>query len=119
MFKLHARERYLAIYDDKLRLKLDKVPKFVQYVREEFITKNKTEFSRDSLKSSIINNYFEAPYHLGFDAVFAPFPLSVKVKSVRVKKENGTTIRIGEDGQAKKKETAYYERGNIHSKEII
>lgn len=119
MFKLHAQERYLAIYDDSSRLKLDKVPKFVQYVRDEFITKNQAEFARNSFNNPINNNYFKVPFHLGFDAVFAPFPLSVKVKSIKIKKENGSTIRIGEDGQAKRKETAYYEGGFIHSLEII
>ncbi|MHA1669491.1 MAG: uroporphyrinogen decarboxylase family protein [Promethearchaeota archaeon] len=116
---MHSRERYLAIYDDRLRLKLDKVPKFVQYVRNEFITKNKIEFSRNSLISPINNNYFKVPYDLGFDAVFAPFPLSVKVRSIKIEKKNGNTIRIGEDGQAKQKKTAYYEGGFIHSLEIL
>lgn len=119
MFNLHARERYLAIYDDNLRLKLDKVPKFVQYVRNEFITKNETEFSRNSLISHINNNYFNVPYHLGFDAIFAPFPLSVKIKNIKIENKDGDTLRIGEDGQAKKKETAYYEGGFVHSLEIL
>ena len=116
---MHARERYLAIYDDRLRLKLDKVPKFVQYVTNEFITKNETEFSRNSLISPINNTYFNVPYLLGFDAIFAPFPLSVKIKNTRIKKKNGSDIRIGEDGQAKKKTTTYYEGGFIHSLEIL
>lgn len=111
---MHARERYLAIYDDYNRLKLDKVPKFVQYVRDEFIIKYKTEFVRNSLNIPLNNKYFEVPYNLGFDALFAPFPLSVKVKSITIKKENGNSVPIGEDGQAKKKETAYYEGGFIH-----
>jgi len=119
LFNLHARERYLAIYDDILRLKLDKVPKFVQYVRSEFITKNQTEFLLNSLNIPIKNNYFAVPYHLGFDAVFAPFPLSVKVKNIKIEKKNGTILRIGEDGQSKKRETAYYEGGFIHSLETL
>jgi len=116
---LHARERYLAIYDDYLRLKVDKVPKFVQYVRDEFIRKNQTEFSHTSLINPIANAYFEVPFSLGFDAVFAPFPLSVKIKATQIKIENGKEVRIGEDGQGKKKKTTYYERGYIHSLEIL
>ena len=36
---MNTRERYLAIFDDITRKKLDKVPTHVQYIREEFITK--------------------------------------------------------------------------------
>ena len=36
---MNARERYLAIFDEIARKKLDKIPTHVQYIRNGFITK--------------------------------------------------------------------------------
>jgi hypothetical protein len=116
---MDAKERYLAVYDDSERFKLDKVPKFVQYVREEFIVKHRLKLNFNLATNFSNMTYFSVPFELGFDAVFAPFPLSVKVKSVKIKLDNGEILKIGEDGQKIHKRTQYYEGGFIHSIEIL
>ncbi|MHA1292584.1 MAG: uroporphyrinogen decarboxylase family protein [Promethearchaeota archaeon] len=116
---MNARERYLAVYDDSKRKKLDRVPTFVQYIREEFILKNSLELLNKFNINIIKNNYFKVPYLIGFDSIFATFPLSVKIKNINIKNENGRIIKIGENGQAKIQKTNYYEGGYIHSLDIL
>ena len=116
---MDAKHRYLAVYDDSERLKLDKVPKFVQYVREEFIAKHRLKLNLNLANHFSNMTYFSVPYELGFDAVFAPFPLCVKIKSVKIKLDNGEFLRIGEDGQKVHKKSHYYEGGFIHSIELL
>lgn len=116
---MDARERYLAIFDYSQRLKVDKVPKFVQYVREEFIVKHNEKLNLKLARGFLNKTYFSVPFELGFDAVFAPFPLSVKVKRVKIKLENDKFIFIGEDGQKTLRKTPYYEGGFIHTIEIL
>ena len=116
---MDAKERYLAVYNDLERCKIDKVPKFVQYVREEFIVKHRLELNLNLANNFANMTYFSVPFELGFDAVFAPFPLSVKIKSVKIKQDNGQFLKIGEDGQKIHKKSPYYEGGFIHSIEIL
>lgn len=112
-------ERYLAVYDDKKRKKLDRVPTHVQYIREEFITLNKERVLKD-YKGTIFNDlYFDIPQILGFDSIFASFPKSVKFKSIKVDNGKGNVIKIGEDGEAIRQKTAYYEGGYIKNLEIL
>lgn len=116
---MDACERYLAIYDDKRRWKLDFVPTFVQYVREEFIHLHKDELTKN-FKGHLNNNlYFDIPYILGFEAIFAPFPLSAQVRPIKINDDKGNKVRIGEDGQPTKRKTSYYEGGYIRSIEIL
>jgi len=116
---MDARERYLAVFDDIMRLKVDKVPKFVQYIREEFISKHIHKLNLDLTNEFLNMVYFSVPFELGFDAVFAPFPLSVKVNRVKIKLENGKSLFIGEDGQRTLRKTSYYEGGFIDSIDIL
>ncbi len=116
---MDAKERYLAVYDDSERFKLDKVPRFVQYVREEFIIKHRSKLNLNLAKDFSNMTYFSVPFELGFDAVFAPFPLCVKVKSLKIELDNGEFLKIGEDGQKVHKKSEYYEGGFIHSMEIL
>jgi len=116
---MNSRERYLAVYDDNERKKLDRVPTHVQYIMEEFIIQNKEKIlSRYSGK--LFNNlYFDIPLILGFDSIFAPFPLSFKVKSVKVDDGTGKRVRIRENGQTIKRKTSYYEGGYIKNLEVL
>ena len=41
---MNAKERYLAVFDDDNRKKLDHIPTFVQYLRPEFIQLYKEKF---------------------------------------------------------------------------
>ncbi len=116
---MNSCERYLAVYDDNERKKLDRVPTHVQYIMEEFIIQNKENIlSRYSGK--LFNNlYFDIPLILGFDSIFAPFPLSFKVKSIKVDDGAGKKVRIREDGQSIKRNTSYYEGGYIKNLEVL
>jgi hypothetical protein len=116
---MNARERYLSIYDDDARKHLDRVPTFVQYLRQEFIAKNRKNFKDANCGIGLRNDYFKFPFLLGFDSVFAPFPLSIKIKSAKIKTDLGEVVRIGEDGQKINRKTEYYEGGYIHSLDIL
>lgn len=109
----------MAVFNDDLRKKIDRIPIHVQYITEEFILKYKDEIIENSKEKLFNNNYFDIPYLLGFDSVFAPFPLSYKVKSFKLRDSNGKLVIIKEDGQPIKKKTSYYEGGFINSVDIL
>jgi len=116
---MNSRERYLAVYDDNERKKLDRVPTHVQYIREGFIAQNKEKILNNHSERLFNNLYFDIPYALKFDSVFAPFPLSFKVKSVKVHDETGKIVRIKEDGQSTRRKTSYYEGGFINTLDLL
>ena len=116
---MNACERYLAIYDEAKRKKLDRVPTHVQYIREEFIDKYKNEILSNYPEKLFKNYYFDIPLALGFDSVFAPFPPSFKIKPIKILQNNGNYVRIKEDGQAIRRKTTFYEGGYIHSIDIL
>ncbi|MFX1287888.1 MAG: uroporphyrinogen decarboxylase family protein [Promethearchaeota archaeon] len=110
---MNCSERYLAVYDDKERKKLDRVPTHVQYIREEFIDMNKEIIFEDYCGEILKSLYFDIPHILGFDSIFAPFPSSYKFKTIKTKNKEGGSIRIREDGQSIRSNTSYYEGGYI------
>jgi len=116
---MNARDRCLALFNDNLRKKIDRIPIHVQYITEEFISKYKDEIMKNSKERIFNNNYFDIPYKLGFDSVFALFPSSFNVKSLKLRDKNGKLVIIKEDGQAIKKKSTFYEGGFIHSIEIL
>jgi hypothetical protein len=116
---MNAFERYLAVFDDQKRKNLDRVPLHVQYIREEFIEKHKSELIKNYSGILYGNLYYDIPMILGFDSVFAPFPSSYKIKSLKIGKKNDKVLRIGENGQLVKHKTAYYEGGYIKTLEIL
>ena len=116
---MNARTRYLAVYNDSERNKLDKVPTHVQYIREEFINLHKDELTNKYGGKSLNSLYFKIPLILGFDSVFAPFPASIKIKSIKVNNGKGKKIRIGQDGQKVIHKSSYYQGGYIHTLEIL
>jgi hypothetical protein len=116
---MNARECFLAVFDDLGRRKLDRIPTHVQYIREGFISKYQNEIIKDQEDKLFNNSYFDIPYILGFESIFASFPLSYKFKSLKVQEKNGKTIKIKEDGQSLKQKTTYYEGGFIHSIDIL
>ena len=116
---MNCYERYLAVYDDKERKKLDRVPTHVQYIREEFIDKNKEILLKDYSENLFNDLYFDIPRILNFDSIFAPFPPSIKCKSIKIEDDKGKFIKIREDGQAIRPKTTYYDKGYIKSLEIL
>jgi len=116
---MNASERYLAVYDDIKRHKLDRVPTHVQYIREEFIFKHKDVILKDYSGYVFNNDYFDIPLALGFNSIFAPIPPSYKFRSIKISNRKGITIKIREDGQAIKRKSTYYEGGYITNIDIL
>ncbi len=116
---MNASERYLAVYNDDKRKKLDRVPTHVQYIRNEFIIQHKDTLL-ENYKGQLFNNlYFDIPFVLGFDAIFAPFPSSVKTKSITIEDSKGNKVRINANGEAVLSDSPYYQGGYIYSLEIL
>ena len=116
---MNSYERYIAVYVDSERKKLDRVPTHVQYIREEFIAKNK-EIILKNYNGKLINDlYFDIPMILGFDSIFASFPKSLKFKSIKINIGKGKYVKIREDGEAIKRKTSYYEGGYIKTLDIL
>ena len=115
---MNARERYLAVYNDSERKKLDRVPIFVQYIKEEFISENRDAILNSNNPGRFNNLYFDIPYALGFESIFASFADSFKSRSIKVTNDIGQSVRIGTDGQAKRSST-FYEGGCINSLDIL
>ena len=116
---MNCSERYLAVYDDNERKKLDRVPTFVQYIREKFIDKNKARILKGYNQKVFNYLYFDIPMILGFDSIFASFPNSLKFKSIKIDIGEGKNVKIREDGEAIKRKTSYYEGGYIKSLDIL
>jgi len=115
---MNAQELYLAVYDDEGRKKLERVPTHVQYITEGFIVQY-NESIMHNFKGPLFNNlYFDIPCILGFDAIFAPFPQSFKTRRIKIKDKDGKLIKIGIDGQGKRR-SSYYEGGYIKSIDIL
>ncbi|TXT58709.1 MAG: Methylcobalamin:coenzyme M methyltransferase (modular protein) [Promethearchaeota archaeon] len=115
---MNSKERVLAVYNDEKRSLLDKVPSHVQYIAPEFISRYEDYFI-NRYNHTHFNEYFGAPYSLGFDSVFAPIPSSVKFKRMEITTEKGEQVRIGIDGQSVVSKTEYYEGGYVISLEIL
>ncbi|MFX1600588.1 MAG: uroporphyrinogen decarboxylase family protein [Promethearchaeota archaeon] len=116
---MNARERYLAVFDEEARKKLDRIPNNVQYITDEFITEYKMEIMKNYSGKLFNNSYLDIPYILGFESIFARFPLSYKIKSVKVHYIEGKTIKIRENGQSIRQKSTYYEGGFVHSSDIL
>ena len=110
---MNAKERYLAVFDENERYKLDRVPIHVQYIREEFIEQHKTSLLNSHDGKLFSSDYYDVPFILGFDAVFAPFPLSYKFRPIRILTDQGIRVRVREDGQGFSQKTSYYEGGYV------
>ncbi|MFX0034050.1 MAG: uroporphyrinogen decarboxylase family protein [Candidatus Hermodarchaeota archaeon] len=116
---MNARDRYLAVFDYKMRKMLEEVPTHVQYIRDEFILKYKEKILLNYNGLLLNNPYFDIPFILGFDSVFAPFPSSFKIKLIKIYEDNRKLVSIKENGQSIKHKSSYYEGGYIDSIEIL
>jgi hypothetical protein len=116
---MNAKERFLAIYSDSNRKDLDRVPTFVQDVKPEFCTKYEDQMFENFNGELFYSVKFDAPFILGFDAVFAGLPTSVQVETVDVEDENGKKVAIGESGQVSRHGSSYYGGGALTSLENL
>ncbi len=116
---MNARERYLAVFNNEKRKKLDNIPTHVQYVREEFINLHWDEIMRNYNRPLFDAPYFDAPLALGFDAVFAGFPPSVQFRTIKIEDRDGNRFRIRESGEPLLSDSNYYQGGYIDSIDIL
>ncbi len=116
---MNACERYLAVFNDDERKKIDRVPTHVQYIRDEFVIQHKDALLENYKGKFFGIPYFDIPFVLGFDAIFASFPSSVKINSIKIKDSKGNKIRIKASGEALHSDSPYYQGGYIHSMEIL
>ncbi|MHA1111457.1 MAG: hypothetical protein ACTSRE_10180 [Promethearchaeota archaeon] len=124
---MKAFERYLAVYDDYQRRNLDRVPNFVQYIRQGFIKEH-----RGQLRTAFTGKYtipkstsiiarssrYRVPMMLGFESIFAGAIPSAWVTPIKIKTESGKRIFISASGQASSI-GGYYKEGYIQSLEIL
>ncbi len=116
---MNAKERYLAVFDDDKRKKLERVPTFVQYIREEFIALHQRTLL-EKYKGIVFNNaYFDVPMILGFDSIFSPFPSSVKFRALKIIPPGSEEIKIGLDGEPVKKKNTYYQGGYVWNLDVL
>jgi uroporphyrinogen decarboxylase-like protein len=116
---MNARERFLAVYSDTERKKLDRVPKFVQGVKMEFSTNNEEKMFDDFEGELFYNTQFDAPYVLGFDAVFAGVPGSVQCDSIEVEDPDGNKHMINSSGQVGRKGSSFYNKGMLYEQDNL
>ena len=116
---MNSYERYLAVFNDSGRKKLDRVPTHVQYITDKFIAKNKEKILRHYTGKLFNNLYFDIPLILGFDSIFAPFPQSLTFKSIKIDNGEGKNVRIRENGQAFRNKTTFYERGYVKNLDVL
>ncbi|MHA1195883.1 MAG: uroporphyrinogen decarboxylase family protein [Promethearchaeota archaeon] len=116
---MNSTERFLAVFSENERKKLDRIPTFVQYVRDEFIKINEEKFQILDKNDITLNYYFKAPLLLGFDAIFFPSFPAVKFKPIKIKDKEGRLVKIGIDGQKVFKKSEYYEGGHVDSLDTL
>lgn len=114
---MNPMERYLAVYDDKKRMKLDRVPSFVQDVKPEFFSQNEDGIMENYDGPLTYSLKFDAPIALGFDSVFAGFPSSSGTSAVEVEDEKGNKVKMGGSGQMTHGTSSYYKGGLLNNRE--
>ncbi|KKM81494.1 hypothetical protein LCGC14_1329220 [marine sediment metagenome] len=108
---MNAKERYLAIFDDNQRKKLDRVPTFVQYIRPEFTELHRKKFENMKLPFHSGVSRFTEAYFMGFESVFGNVHPGLRVSQVEVEDENGENVIVAWNGQPPAKRLGYYKRG--------
>ena len=115
---MDSKTRFLSVFSDEGRKKLDRVPTFVQGVLEGFIQENEEKLFDYSGKLTY-NVRFDAAVCLGFDAVFAGLPSSVTAKPTNIILEDGKEVVVGMGGQLSKSGTTYYSGGAVKNLDIL
>jgi hypothetical protein len=116
---MNPRERFLAVYSDSERKKLDRVPTFVQGVKGEFFTQNEEAMMESYEGELLYNMQFDPSIVLGFDAQFAGFPGSTQCDPIDITLPTGEEIKITASGQYSRKNSTFYQGGAITSIEVL
>jgi hypothetical protein len=116
---MNPKERFLAVYSDINRQKLDRVPTFVQFLKPEFISQHGDALLEDYNGELLYNFLFDPAIVLGFDAVFANVPSSVTCTPIVYTTTEGEKVQIGMSGQFSKGISSFYQGGVLHSLDIL
>jgi len=116
---MNAKERYLAIFDDNNRKKLDRVPTFVQYIRPEFVELHRQKFVNISVPFQSDVSRFKNAYLMGFESVFGNVHPGLRVSRVELEDEKGEKVIVAWNGQPPAKKMGYYKRGLFFSLENL
>ncbi|MHA1731727.1 MAG: uroporphyrinogen decarboxylase family protein [Promethearchaeota archaeon] len=111
---MNARQRFLSIFGDETP---DRVPRFVQHVKEDFFTLNEDVMFENYAGDLVYNTALDGPLVLGFDACFVHVPASVRCTPVEVEDDDGVKHHVGTSGQIARKDTSYYTGGVLTTQE--
>ncbi|MHA2473433.1 MAG: uroporphyrinogen decarboxylase family protein [Promethearchaeota archaeon] len=116
---MNSKERFLAVFDSYKRKKLDRVPTFVQYIREEFVKLHRPQFRNVEVPFPSTISRFKDAYIMGFESVFGHVLPGLRVSQVELEDENGEKVLVAWNGQPPIKKLGYYERGLFFSLENL
>lgn len=117
---MNAKERYLAIFDENQRKKLDRVPTFVQYLRPKFVELHRHKFENKSVPFNEWFFRFRSAYLMGFESVFADVHPGLRIsQEVEVENEQGEKVLISWNGQKPETSMGFYEGGYFSSLENL
>lgn len=116
---MNARERYLAVYDEDERQKLDRVPTFVQGVKGEFMQKHEEEMF-DTWEGDLIYDInLDSAIVMGFDATFADVPDNIRCEGAELTDKDGNKHKVGISGKYNDTGSTYYHKGLLYSQENL
>ncbi|GAB4319160.1 MAG: hypothetical protein Kow0069_22630 [Promethearchaeota archaeon] len=110
---MNPRERFLAAFEGE---KPDRVARFVQGVKEDFFALHEEAILDNFDGTLLFNLTFDAPLALGFDAVFAGVPTSVRCAGAKVVDDEEKEHHVGTNGQVRSK-TSFYAGGVLTTQE--
>ncbi len=116
---MNPRERFLAVYDEDARMKLDRVPTFTQGVKHEFIQKHEEAMFEEWEGDLVYDLGLDAAIVMGFDAVFSGIPSSFKCEGAEIPDENGEMHKVGASGQYNDSGSTYYHKGLLFTQENL
>jgi len=116
---MKPKDRYLAVFSEEGRKKLERVPTFVQGIKNEFFTQNEEKMFENFEGDPLYNTQFDGPLVMGFDAVFAGVPHGASCEPVEVTFPDGSKAMVGISGKVTREGSSFYHGGAIHSMEIM
>jgi uroporphyrinogen-III decarboxylase len=108
---MNPRERFLAVFSDTERKKLDRVPTFIQGVLGGFIDKNESALFDGYEGELTYNPGYDASIILGYDGQFAGIPQPISHDSIELLDKDGKKYPTGLGAQVGKEGSTYYHRG--------
>lgn len=109
----------MALFGDEERLRLDRVPTFVQAVNPDFIERNEDALFSDPGFDYINQPFIDAALVLGFDGIFGDFPSAYKYEPVVITGSDGKKHLINTEGREYHDGTLFYKGGLLTTQDIL